>query len=78
MNNSISSLKSELNVLSDKVLEIEKSFSSLSNQTGEIKEALENGSGSGMQLSAETLQTIMELKKTIDRAKKKKFWLLFS
>jgi signal recognition particle receptor subunit beta len=78
MNNSISSLKSELNVLSDKVLEIEKSYSSLSNQTGEIKEALENGSGSGMQLSAETLQTIMELKKTIDRAKKKKFWLLFS
>ncbi len=78
MNNSVSSLKSELNVLSDKVLEIEKNFSSLSNQTGEIKEALENGSGSGMQLSAETLQTIMELKKTIDRAKKKKFWLLFS
>jgi GTPase SAR1 family protein len=78
MNSSISSLKSELNILSDKVAEIEKSYSFLSSQTGEIKEALENGSGSGMQLSAETLQTIMELKKTIDRAKKKKFWLLFS
>jgi len=74
----LSSFKSEINLLSDKIQEMEKRFAELAAQTGEIRARLEDDAVSGPQLSAETLQTIMELKKSIDRAKKRKFWILFS
>ncbi|UCG77814.1 MAG: GTPase domain-containing protein [Nitrospirota bacterium] len=78
MGSAMSSFKSELSVLADRIADIEKSISSISEQADEIKEAVENGSASPGMLTSQTLETIMQLKSSIDKAKKKKFWLFFS
>ncbi len=78
INSSISSFKSELNILSDKILDMDKRLSELRTQSDEMQESIHNGSDSGAQLTSKTLQTIMELKNTIDKARKRKFWLFFS
>ncbi|GBD98476.1 mutual gliding-motility protein MglA [bacterium BMS3Abin07] len=78
IDDSTSALKTNMNILYDKIMAIDKSLSALSKQAAEMKEAMEIESASGSQKSADIQKTVMELKRTVEKARKKKLWMLFS
>lgn len=76
IHDSMNSLKSETLILTRRLEEIEKHLAALNENGREVSEMLR--SGGGRILSEELAQAIMSLKASIDTAKKKKLWMLFS
>lgn len=75
LNDSLTSLKSEMSLVTKKMDEMEQQVSSLQGSSTEIAEVLKKGKAG---LSDDLIQSIISLKTTIEKAKKKKFWILFS
>jgi hypothetical protein len=76
INDSITSLKAEMNILATKMDDMEKKFSTLNVRSEELFESVKGGN-KGLH-SDEIVHTINNLKQTIEKAKKKKLWILFS